>query len=266
MCVCVCMCMYMCVYVCVCVCVLVCGRDMTHSCGCHDSFICVTWRVWRVTWQILRAEGDTVRNARNSFQVILVTWCIHIYVPWHIDMCDVTCETCDMTHSYDRGRCDTSCRPQQTGHICDITHSYVYHDSFTCVTWRVWRVTWHVLTTEKSAARIASKSIQVVDVTWLSFIYVPWLIHICAMTHSNVCHDSFKCVPWRVWNETFLRQREMRRAMQARAFKLYVPQNSHSYVCHDSSICVPWLIQICNRTHLSVPWQNQMCDMTHTWY
>ena len=38
-----------------------------------------------------------------------------------------------------------------------MTHSYVWHDSFTCVI---------------------------------------WLIHMCAMTHSYVCHDSFTCVPW----------------------------------------------------------------------
>ena len=35
---------------------------------------------------------------------------------------------------------------------CDMTHSYVWHDSFICVT---------------------------------------WLIHMCDMTHSYVCHDSF---------------------------------------------------------------------------
>jgi len=32
-----------------------------------------------------------------------------------------------------------------------------------------------------------------------AFICVPWLIHMCAMTHSYVCHDSFIyafCVPW----------------------------------------------------------------------
>jgi len=27
-------------------------------------------------------------------------------------------------------------------------------------------------------------------------ICVPWLIHMCAMTHSYVCHDSFISVPW----------------------------------------------------------------------
>ena len=42
-------------------------------------------------------------------------------------------------------------------HMCDMTHSYVWHDSFTCVT---------------------------------------WLIHMCDMTHSCVWHDSFTCVTW----------------------------------------------------------------------
>jgi len=28
-----------------------------------------------------------------------------------------------------------------------------------------------------------------------SFMCVPWLIHMCAITHSYVCHDSFICVP-----------------------------------------------------------------------
>ena len=49
-------------------------------------------------------------------------------------------------------------------HMCDTTHSYVWHDSFIHVTW--------------------------------PFIYVTWLIHICDMTHSYMWHDSFICVTW----------------------------------------------------------------------
>jgi len=41
--------------------------------------------------------------------------------------------------------------------MCDMTHSYVWHDSFICVT---------------------------------------WLIRMCVMTHSHVLHDSFICVTW----------------------------------------------------------------------
>jgi len=43
--------------------------------------------------------------------------------------------------------------------MCDMTHSHVWHDSFTCVT---------------------------------------WLIHMCDMTHSHVWHDEFTCVTWRI--------------------------------------------------------------------
>ena len=49
--------------------------------------------------------------------------------------------TCLMTYSYS----------------WDMTHSYVWHDSFICV---------------------------------------PWLIHICDMTHSHVRHDSSVCGTW----------------------------------------------------------------------
>ena len=32
----------------------------------------------------------------------------------------------------------------------------------------------------------------------LFLICVPWRTHMCAMTHSYVCHDAFICVPWRI--------------------------------------------------------------------
>ena len=51
-------------------------------------------------------------------------------------------------------------------HTCEITHSYMRHDSFICV-------------------------------TWLIHMCVTLLIHICDMTHSYVWHDSFRRV-WRV--------------------------------------------------------------------
>ena len=53
--------------------------------------------------------------------------------------------------------------------MCDMTHLYVWHDSFICVTWLI----------------------HMCDMTHSC---VPWLIHMCDMTHSCVCHDSFQCV------------------------------------------------------------------------
>jgi len=57
-----------------------------------------------------------------------------------------------------------------------------------------------------------------------SFIRVPWLIRMCAMTHSYVQHDSQDMQP-------------------------HMGDMTHSYVCHDSFVCVPWLIHTCAMTH-----------------
>ena len=85
-----------------------------------------------------------------------------VCVPWLIHMCD-------MTHSYVR----------HDSFMCDMTHSHVRHDSFICATWLI----------------------HMCDMTYLclwhdSFICVTWLIHMCDMTHSYVWHDSFMCVTW----------------------------------------------------------------------
>jgi len=50
------------------------------------------------------------------------------------------------------------------------------------------------------------------------FICVSWLIHMCVVTHSYVCHDSFICVSWLI----------------------HMCVITHSYVCGDSCVCVSW--------------------------
>ena len=47
-----------------------------------------------------------------------------------------------------------------------MTHSYVWYDSFICVTW---------------------------------LIHMTWLIYMCDMTHLYVWHDSFICVTWLIY-------------------------------------------------------------------
>ena len=48
--------------------------------------------------------------------------------------------------------------------MCDMTHSHVWHDSFTCVT---------------------------------------WLIHMCDMTHPYVRHDSFFLTDWQIFDSIY---------------------------------------------------------------
>jgi len=61
-------------------------------------------------------------------------------------------------------------------HMCDMTHSYVWRDSFVCVTWHIERVAIDELATHVRG------------------------IHMCDMTHSFVWRDSIVCVTWN--NET----------------------------------------------------------------
>jgi len=164
---------------------------------------------------------------------------------------------CVMTHTEVLLLCDIiySFVCVQRTHVKDMTLSYVWHDSFICVTW---------LTHMCDSA---------------SHICVTWLTHMCNMTHSYVWlwltqmwddarggsiavwHDSFTCV-WHdsctcVWHDSFI------------------------CVWHDSLICVTWLTHMwhahvtgltrsccCCVTwliHMCVIWLIHMCDMTHSY-
>ena len=111
--------------------------------------------------------------------------------------------------------------------MCDMTHSYVWHDSFTCVTGLI-----HMCDMTHSCV-------------WSdSFICVKWPIHMCDVPHSYVWQHSSTCVTWIIQ-------------------KL---DTAHSYVWHDSSICVTWLIHMCKLTHLYV-WHDSLTyiHIYNTW-
>ena len=103
-----------------------------------------------------------------------------------------------------------SCPASTFIHMCDMTHSYVWHDSFICVTWLI-----HMCGMTHSYV-------------WQdSFICVTWLIRMCDVTHVYVWHDSFICVTWLI----------------------HVCDMTHSYVRRGSFVCVMWLIHMCDMTH-----------------
>jgi len=103
--------------------------------------------------------------------------------------------------------------------------------------------------------------------------YVSRLIHMCAITHLYMRHDSFeggarRSVGWGVDEGAWL---------------IYMCVMSHSYEWHDSFIWVTWLIYMCDLTFskaergevwgealmkghdsfICVTWLIYMCDMTH---
>jgi len=109
-------------------------------------------------------------------------------------------------------------------HMCDMTHSYVWHDSFICLTWLIHMCdmthsyVWH-------DSFVCVTCIHTCDMThsyaWRAFICVTWLIHTCDMSHSYVWHDSFVCVTC-----------------------FHMCDMTHSYMWHVSFVYVTWLIRM----------------------
>ena len=144
-------------------------------------------------------------------------------------------------------------------HMCDMTHSYVWHDSFICVicliTQRhitrvyvcITRVyVWH-------DSHISHMSSVTYDMTHpcgrQAYMRVTYLIHLCSMPHSRLWHDSF------TYATSLIHIRDM----------------THLHAWHDSFMCVTWLftcatwlIHMCDVT--CATWLIHMCDVTcATW-
>ena len=105
-------------------------------------------------------------------------------------------------------------------HMCDMTHSYVWHDSFTCVNCliHVWDISHSIWEMRKSHCT-----------PFTSRACVTLLIHVCDTTHPYVWHDSFICVTWLI----------------------HTCDMTHSNVTYSKSrfICVTWLVHMCDVTH-----------------
>ena len=130
----------------------------------------------------------------------------------------------------------------QKGVMCDVSHSYVWRDSFMCGTWLI-----HMCHMTHSYVRHDS------------IICVTWLIHMCHMTHSYVWHDSLICVTWliHVWHDSFI----------CVTWLIDLCDMTHLYVWHDSLIRVPWLNHMCDMTHSYVWHDSPICViwLIHVW-
>jgi len=136
-------------------------------------------------------------------------------------------------------------------HMCDMTQSYVWHDSFTCVTWLI---------------HICDMTHHMCDMThshvcqdWCnlrrdSFIYVTWLIYMCDMAHSYVCYQQLillthSTVMTKTSENSFYKRVTLHIHMfdmtpfycddkHVGELVLHVSDMTHSYWWHDSF--VPW--------------------------
>jgi len=148
-------------------------------------------------------------------------------------------------------------------HMCDMTHSYVWHDSFICMPWPIhmcaplrprliyhWFTDLHVCVTWLIHMCVWHDSfICVCDITH-SYVCVAWLIHMCDMTHS---YDQFICAllfP----HDSFIID------------FMCVWHNSYRRACGICAPFAPWLIYhwftwVCDMTHPG----GHVCDMTNSY-
>jgi len=180
--------------------------------------------------------------------------------------------------------------------MCDMTSSYVWQDSFVCVTWRIricvshgawhdcdmihshayeWATSQscHALWHDSSTHIWISHVTQSWCVTWLchdSSTHI-WMSHV---THSRcltwLCHDSSThiwmshvthswCVTW-LWHSSFIRVWMNRVTVMSRT--IWVCDITHSYVIclwlnlRPTWICATWRIHKCDMTI-------HICSMTH---
>ena len=138
-----------------------------------------------------------------------------------------------------------------------MTNSYVWHDSFICVTWltdmfdMTHSYVWHD-----------------------AFICVTWLTDMFDMTHSYVWHDSFICVTWLTdmfdtahWHDCL-----------TCAYATFT--SGHDSIKHEtwltfvsvrlgSCLCVSWFLHTCTVTHpcrwhdLCIPVTYHTCHISH---
>jgi len=158
-----------------------------------------------------------------------------------------------------------------------MTHSYVWHDSF-IYEWHDWLDTKSSSKCEQMKilkSQLATKFKMKMLLTFerfdwstkmrAAFTRVTWLIHMCDMTHSHVCHDSFTsvtCVAWLihlrdmtgsfVWRDDLL-VREKARVWEDDLSKSSAPFGTkvyiHTHMCTYICVCIYTYMYIYIHTH-----------------
>ena len=124
--------------------------------------------------------------------------------------------------------------------VCDMTHSYVWHDSFINVTWLIHKCDMtHSYVWQDSSiypqSPCASSTSGVPRC-------VTWLIHMCDMTHLYVWHDSSINVTW------LIHRCDMTHSYMWQDSFIY-PQSPCALSTSGVLGCMAWLAHMCDMTH-----------------
>jgi len=169
---------------------------------------------------------------------LCVSVCVTSVCAWHDEF-----KTCSALYKFIVGSFGCA----MTMHMCDITHTHVWHDSFTCVTWL-----FHVC--------------SMTHACMLHNLYtcVTLLFHICDMTLSRVCVCMHVCDCVCVcvksvcaWHDEFKTSSTLYK------FDIWVCDD-HANVWHESYVCVACYFHMWRDSFTRVILLMHMCDLTHT--
>ena len=194
--------------------------DMTHPYVCHVTFACVTWLI------------NTYDMALSKFAHAARYWCLWCWCLQDVDVFDdIVCALCVFAMSHDslhmRG--------------CDMTHSYVWHDSFAFLTWFIHM---YAMTHPYVSHASCLNSRRWILMSCMCDAHVTHtLSHTCCMlmTLACVCHVRFICVTWLAFGWGILLDT-----------LVHVCDMSVMFMCvtwlinQDSSIHLTWLIHMCH--------------------
>jgi len=186
----------------------------------------VASRLWLGSWVTSHTHTNNLPQCRT--QIISHVW----MSSWVMSHVRISSWVMSRTHTNNLPRCRTQIvRMTWLIRTCDMTHSYVWRDSFMCVTWLV-----HICDMTHS---------HVWDYSSMCVTYLiqandkrhscVWLIHTCDMTHACVWLDSF---------HTTLHIHMFAMRLQTALLPRLQTQ----------IVCVTWLIQMHDMPHLFV-WQ-----------
>ena len=217
---------------------------------------------------------------------------------------------CEMTHCVWHGSsiCVTwlvHTNVKRRVHVCDVTHSYVWHDSFAYVVWLI-----QTCDTTHSCVWHDPFFLDVYDTSDKTCVHVcvTWLVRMCGISRTNgSCHTHYVYMmgshtPYMhdiAHSYVMYDIGDMTHYVTWRFHIWRMCDPTHSYmihaVWHESLICVTWLIDLwsvwhdslisemcvtwltlmsyeCQDMVLCVTWLDRLCgicfhtcDMTHLW-
>ena len=161
-------------------------------------------------------------------------------------------------------------------HVCNMTHSYMWHDASTCVIYK-WIMShiqmtsislhlheWNWMNTSTCVIWFIHVSdmlvIRMCDMIHLydkdSFVWVTCLICMRNMTHLHVWHASVMCATWLIYICDMPQSRVHHDSFMCVTWCLPMSDMPHSYVWHASLTFLPRVIHMCD-----MPWVIHIYDM-----